>query len=98
MLLQRRVCVVDIRRVVLVVMDLHRLGVDERVYRIERVGKRRKLKCHGGTLPWSEFVLLPRNQSKRYAFQNLNRSPAPARPRRAARFRLRRPSTATKAV
>src|SRR5580704_8715842 len=55
MILERLVGVGDVGRVVLVVMDLHRLGVDVRLERIETVGKRRKLKCHSRTLPWSEF-------------------------------------------
>ena len=52
MLLQRAVGVVDVRLVVLVVMDLHRLGVDVRLQRIEAIGKRRKLISHVGRPPF----------------------------------------------
>ena len=40
-LLERRVEVVHVRRVVLVVVDLHRLFVDVRLQRVVVVGKRR---------------------------------------------------------
>src|SRR6266852_4500566 len=51
MLLQGAVGVVHVSRMVLVVVDLHRLGVDVRLQRVERVWKRRKLICHGGYSP-----------------------------------------------
>src|SRR5258708_40040001 len=99
MSLERLVGVGDVVGVVRVVMDFHRLGIDVRLERIEPVGKRRKHKWHGGTLPWFEFVFLPRNQSKRSAIPNLETSRlAPARPRPAARSRQDRPGSATTAV
>src|SRR5439155_6515231 len=45
------VVVVDVGRVMLVVMDLHRLSVDVRLERIEGVWKRWDRECHGGNLP-----------------------------------------------
>src|SRR5216683_3384657 len=99
MSLERRVGVVHVGRVVLVVMDLHRPGVDVRLESIEPVGKRRNYKCHCGTLPWSEIVLLPTNQSKRYPISNLEHgSPAPGPPPRAARFPWGRRGSATTRV
>src|SRR5260370_21325148 len=51
MLLEGAVRVVHVSRVVLVVVDLHRLRVDVRLERVERVWKRRNLICHGGYSP-----------------------------------------------
>src|SRR5262249_35818520 len=48
-LLDRTVQVVDVRRVVPVVVDLHRLGVDVRFDRVEGVGQRGQYKGHSET-------------------------------------------------
>ena len=50
-LLQRAVGVVHVRLMVAVVMDLHGLGADVRLERIEAVRKRRKLISHVGGTP-----------------------------------------------
>src|SRR5882672_271434 len=51
-LLERGIGIVHVSRVVLVVMDLHGLGVDVRLEGIERVRKRRNYKWHGGNPPF----------------------------------------------
>src|ERR1700736_1669985 len=51
MLLERAIGVVHIRRVVLVVMDFHRLRIDVWLECVECVRKRRNLICHGGQTP-----------------------------------------------
>src|SRR2546422_1388914 len=48
-LLESAIGVVHVSGVVLVVVDLHRLGVDVRLERIERVREWWKLICHGGS-------------------------------------------------
>ena len=53
MLFERGVGVGHVRRVVLVVMDLHRLGVDVRLEGIERVGQLGQLKGHFSGTPLS---------------------------------------------
>ena len=60
-LVERRVQVVDVRLVVLAVVDLHRLRVDIRLERGEIVGQGRQGVCHdllrGGDGPGHRFLL-----------------------------------------
>src|SRR5690606_29141555 len=50
--------VVDVRRMMLVVVDLHRAGIDVRLERVDGLRKGRQLKSHGRALYW-KWGLIP---------------------------------------